>query len=186
MAAPSQMFESFLDPIKGWFSPECLHYVAKKAAAVTFDIPAGRCVSLNSSGEFITGIATKQMGMFLFQGSDALDVTNPSGTTAKGTFVSQAILPNGSMMALVAKGAYELSTTEYDRANTYAVNDYLTGIVANTTAATGGLLTNKNPIDAGALVAGTHAICGCVSKVGTTNEYGIPTIEFWPVYMPVG
>lgn len=185
MAAPSQMFESFLDPIKGWFSPESLHTVAKKAAAVTFDIPAGRCVSLNSSGEFITGIATKRMGMFLFQGSDALDVTNPSGTTAKGTFVSQPILPNGAMMALVAAGAYELSTTEYDRAQTYVVNDYLSAGNADTNSVTGGLLTNKNT-GGTALVAGTHPICGCVSKINTRNEYGIQTIEFWPVYMPVG
>lgn len=185
MPAPSQMFETFLDPIRGWFSPECLHVVAKKAAAVTFDIPAGRCVSLNASGEFITGIATKRMGMFLFQGSDALDVTNPSGTTARGTFVSQPILPNGAMMALVANGTYELSSTEFDRAQTYVVNDYLTGTVADTNAVTGGLITNKNS-SAGALVAGTHPICGVVSKINTANEYGIPTIEFWSVYMPVG
>lgn len=183
MAAPSQMFEHFLDPIKGWWDWACLNYVAKKAPAISWEIPAGRCVSLNSSGYFTTGVTLGAMPMFIFQASDALDVQTPSGTTAAGTFVSAPVFPDGAMMALVGSGSYELSTTEFDRSKVYTRNQYLTALPNNGNAAVGGVLTNVTAGDA-ALVAYVNPIVGVVSGGRSTNEYNIPTLEFWTVYLP--
>jgi len=178
------MFENFLDPIKGWWDWNCVNYVAKKASTISWDIPAGRVVSLNASGAFTTGIASSAMGMFLFQGSDALDVTPPSGTTAAGTYVSTPILPDGAMMALVATGAYELSTTAFDRSKTYAPNQYLTAIADDATSTVGGVLTNVRNVGNDPIRPYQDPICGVVSKGRSANEYGVPTLEFWTVYMP--
>jgi len=186
MPAPSMQFENFLDPIKGWFGWNTLNYVAKKSATVTFDpLPAGRCVTINESGDFVTGHLGTQMPMFLFTPSDGLDVSNASGVTAKGYFVSQSVMPGGDMNALVAAGSYELSSTEYDTTRTYLRHDLLRGIRDNTTAALGGLLTNRNIADSAKNAPYVDPVCGVVSKHSTTNEYQIPTIEFWTTYLPV-
>jgi len=183
MTAPSQMFEHFLDPLKGWWDWACLNFVAKQSADVEFDIPAGRVVHLNSSGEFVTGQSGVTMPMFLFTGSAAFDVNVPSGTTAAGTFVSQPILPSGEMMALVATGGYELSSTEYDTTKTYAVNDLLTAHPADDDSAVGGVLTNVK-VGGGGSTTYIDPICGVVSKIGQRNEYNVRVLHFWTVYLP--
>jgi hypothetical protein len=183
MAAPSQMFENFLDPIKGWWDWACLNYVAKKASTISWELPAGRCVSLNATGQFTTGVTLGAMPMFIFQASDAFDVQTPSGTTAAGTFVSQPILPVGDMMALVGSGSFELSTTEFNKARTYTRNQYLTALPNDATPSVGGVLTNVTAA-AAALVPYVNPIVGVVSGGRSVNEYNVPTLEFWTVYLP--
>jgi hypothetical protein len=112
------------------------------------------------------------MGVFLFQGSDAFDVANPGGTDW------YAIAPNGIMSGLVATGAYELETTEYDTANIYLPNQPLRAIAADATPATGGVLTNAG------FVFGTNAYVGVVSRGTYVNAYGRSSLAFWPVYAP--
>lgn len=177
MAAPGQMFDHTLDALKGWFAPSALDYVAKLSANVTIDpLPAGRCVHLNSSGQFETGAQLLQMPIFLLQGSADFDVSNPGSTNW------QAIAPVGWMSGLVATGAYELQTTEFDSTQTYAPNDHLNAVVANTTAATGGTLTNQS---LGTLY-GSDMVnrCGVVSRGKSTNAYGKTVVSFWPIYLP--
>lgn len=188
MAVPSQMFEHTLNPLKGWPSPHAVDFSGKLHSDVTIDpLPAGRCVHVaeieavaygpGTSGGvalFKTGVEDTQMGIFLLQGSDAYDVANPGGTDW------YAVAPKGVMSGLVAVGAYELETTEYDTAQTYSPNDVLRAVsndVDDTPETGGGTLTN----DADVYV---DAIVGVVSRGAYTNAYGKSALAFWPVWLP--
>jgi hypothetical protein len=181
--APSLMFEHMLDPKKGWPSPYALDYDAKISANVTFDLPRGRVVHLNSSGEFETGVDQTSMGIFLFPGAADFDVNNP-GTTAAGHFMHQQIAPTGKVSGLVAKGAYELESTEYDTAQVYVPGDLLTATVANTNATTGGRMTNVGTGAHGDVKQYVDPVCGVVSHGTRTNEHGVSVLRFWPEWLP--
>lgn len=189
MTAPSQMYRHTLNPLKGWPSPHAVDFAGKLHSAVTISpLPAGRCVHVHSveavsygpgtSGGtplFKTGVIAAQMGIFLLQGSADLDVANDGGTDW------YPIAPKGIMSGLVANGAYELETTEFDTAQTYAVNEPLRAISADTnTSATvgGGCLTNQS------VTVGSNAVVGVVSRGTYTNAYGQTVLAFWPVYVP--
>jgi hypothetical protein len=189
MPVPSQMFKHTLNPLKGWPSPTALDFTGKLHSDVTIDpLPAGRCVHVDSieavsygpgtSGGtplFKTGVTDTQMGIFLFQGSADFDVANPGGTDW------YAIAPKGIMSGLVATGAYELETTEFDTNQTYLPNQPLRAIAndSDATAGTGGgCLTNQG------VNVGTNAFVGVVSRGVYTNAYGQSALAFWPVYAP--
>lgn len=188
MATPTQMFTHTLNPLKGWPSPTALDFTGKLHSAVTIDpLPAGRCVHVDSiqavtygpgtSGgtpQFKTGVTGTQMGIFLFQGSEDFDVQNGGGTTW------YAIAPKGISSGLVATGAYELETTEFDTAQTYTANQPLRAVAADTDASAtgGGTLTNQG------FTFGTNAYVGVVSRGVYTNAYGQSALAFWPVYSP--
>lgn len=189
MPVPSQMFKHTLNPLKGWPSPTALDFTGKLHSAVTIDpLPAGRCVHVDSleavtygpgtSGGtplFKTGVEGTEMGIFLFQGSADFDVANPGGTDY------YAIAPKGIMSGLVATGAYELETTEYDTGQDYSPNDLLKANVddADDTPETGGgCLTNDG------VVVYVDAVVGVVSRGTYTNAYGQSALAFWPVYLP--
>lgn len=178
MPAPSLMFEHGNSILKGWFQPAALDKHAKLSANVTFDVPRGRVVHLNSAGEFEMGIANRQMAIFLHQASDDFDVSNP-GTTPAGNFMHQPISNIGIMSGVVATGAYEIETTEFNDGQTYAPNDTLTAGNSNSTLSTGGVLTKVNATPY------THPVCGVVSSGRYVNCHGIPVLAFWPVYLPI-
>lgn len=183
MVAPSLMFEHGLDIAKGWFEPAALDFAAKMSANVTFEVPAGRCMHVNASGEFETGVADEDMGIFLHQGSEAFDVANP-GTTPAGNFMHQAIAPTGVMSGVVANGAYEIESTEFDDTQTYLPNELLTAAVANDTLATGGVLTNAGNGAAGDVEQYVDPVCGIVSRGRFLNSHGIAALAFWPEWLP--
>jgi hypothetical protein len=178
MPAPSLMFEHGLDIAKGWFDPAALDFAAPLSENVTFEVPRGRVVHVNDSGEFEMGVATTEMAIFLLNGSEDYDVSNP-GTTPSGNFMHQAIAPKGIMSGVVATGAYEIESTEFNDGVTYAANDTLTATANNTTLATGGVLTNASA------VVYTNPVCGVVSRGRFVNSHGIPVLAFWPVYLPI-
>lgn len=182
-SSPSLMFEHMLDPKKGWPSPTALDYDAKISANVTFDVPRGRVVHLNSSGEFEMGVDQTSMGIFLFPGSLDFDVQNP-GTTPGGLFMHQAIAPTGKISGLVAKGGYELESTEFDDTNTYVPGDLLTAGTSNTVLATGGVLTNDGTGSHGDVKQYVDPVCGVVSAGRHLNEHSVPVLRFWPEWLP--
>ena len=183
MSTPALMYEQALTPLKGWFEPSALDYAAKLSANVTIVLYSGRVAHLNASGELETGISGTTMPLFVFQNSTDFDVSNP-GTTAKGNFVHRPIAPTGVINCLVATGAYELQSTEYDTGETYAPNQLLQAPTANTTQATGGVLTNQRPGGGGLVRQYTDAACGVVSRGTSKNEHEQDVIEFWPIYLP--
>jgi hypothetical protein len=183
MANPSQMFDHTLDAVKGWFHEAALDYSAKLSSNVLKDpTEQGSVVHVNSSGEFELGIANTDMAIFLLNSSDDFDVANAGGD------YWTAVAPTGKMSGLVATGAYELQSSEFDGTPTYAPNDLLCSDDVQTLAGDGGALDNRDDADAALNVpwaTGTdQAICGVVSSGESTNSHGIAVISFWPVYLP--
>jgi len=180
MATTRQMFDHTLDAIKGWFHMAALDFTAKLSSNVTVDVVyAGRCVHLNSSGEFELGCTGSQMPIFLLQNSDDNDVANSGGTRW------YPIGPAGNITGLVAKGAYELETTEFDSALTYAPNEYLRCKSSSNSSTDGGLLTNASVSvleDGG---SNPTAIVGVVSRgVRKRQSDRNNVLAFWPIYKP--
>lgn len=178
MPTPSQMFTHTLIPLKGWFRMTALDYTTKLSGNVSIDpVYAGRVVHLNSAKQFEMGASSLEMPMFLLQGTDHWDVSNPGGSDWTAT------APAGYLTALVATGAYELETTEFDSAQTYNPNEHLRAVASNSDATTGGRITNQT---LGTLYAssGMACRCGVVSRGKYTNSYGKTVLAFWSVYIP--
>jgi hypothetical protein len=119
------------------------------------------------------------MPIFLLQNSDDNDVSNSGGTRW------YPIGPAGNITGLVAKGAYELETTEFDSANTYAPNEYLRCKSSSNSSTDGGLLTNASVSvleDGG---SNPTAIVGVVSRgVRKRQSDRNNVLAFWPIYKP--
>ena len=185
MATPRQMFDHTLDAIKGWFHMAALDYTAKLSSDVTVTtVYAGRCVHLNATGEFELGCQGSQMPIFILQNSDDNDVSNTGGTTW------YPIGPTGVITGLVAKGSYELETTEFDTARTYAPNDFLRCKSSSNSSADGGLLTNNGVVtleNSSSLSSSTNptAVVGVVSRgVRKRQSDRNNVLAFWPTYKP--
>lgn len=189
MAAPRQMTAHTLEAPKGWPSPHAVDFAAQLSANVTIDpFFAGRCVYLNAAGEYETGVPAGgagigHMAIFVFQNSDDPDVSNPGGITgseADDPGGWMAIAPTGRIMGLVAKGAYELATTEFEPeaglGDTYEPGDLLQAVNANANAVTGGRLTLG--------IQYVNPIVGVVSRVVASNSHRQNELSFWPVWLP--
>lgn len=174
-----------LNPIKGWPSQTAVDFSAKLSANVTVDpVYAGRVGHLNSDGEIELGLPDDDLGaymaLFLFQNSDDPDVRNYGGNPAEFAGAWVAAAPSGNLMGLVAAGAYELETTEFDQDEEYAPNDALTSPDEVTAE-------EVDINDAGLLMPGvvyTNHICGVVSRGVRRNCHGRLTLSFWPVWLP--
>ncbi len=175
----AQMFDHTLDAVKGWFHMAALDFTAKISADETGSayVFAGRVVHLDNNGDFKLGCTGSQMPIFLLQNGNDADVSNAGGG------VWYPINPEGNITGLVAKGAYELETTEFDTARTYYPNDYLRCDTAS--AAVAGKLTNNG---LSTLVNGGSnptAIVGVVSRAPRKRQTDRNTVlAFWPVYHP--
>lgn len=184
--APSLQAEHALSHPKGWFQPAALDFVAKLSPNVTIQAYGGRVVHVNAAGEFETGVSGTKMAIFLLQADTDYDVSNP-GTTGSGNFMHQSIGPSGNQSGLVATGGYELESTEFDTEATYLPNQLLTAKTANTTQATGGVLSNDrngSGGSAGAVRQYVDAACGVVSRGAFRNEHSVDVLAFWPIYLP--
>lgn len=180
MAAPRTMFDHVLNGLRGWPSQSAVTFEAELSSEVTIDpLPAGRCVHLNAGGKYETGcpagVGKIFMPIFIFQYSDDYDVANDGGIENPGGWMS---FNRPRIMGLVASGAYELETTEYDKQVTYEPNDALKSAQANTTAATGGVLSKGTPY--------TDPIVGIVSRGVKTLEQSnyVQALAFWPFVLP--
>lgn len=182
--APVQSFTHHLNPSRGWPCPFAVEHVSKQAPGQLYDLRAGQCVHLNSSGLFEAGCQLTQMPMWLFQGANEADVSNYGGTDQW-----VAINPRGFMMALTAKAALELETTEFVP-GTYNPNDLLkspVGLTANDEA----LDSNRRPTTSSSgvlrkdsITLYTTAVVGVVSRGVKQNYNKKDMLAFWPVYLP--
>lgn len=187
MPVPRQMTAHTLEAPKGWPSPHAVDFTGKISTNVTIDpVFAGRVVHLNSAGEFEMGlpdvIGAGHMPIFLFQNSDDPDVSNPGDDPATVAGAWVAIAPVGNIMGLVAAGAYELESTEFEpnaTAGTYAPGDCLTATADNANAVTGGRITRAT-----SGLAYAEPLCGVVSRGEFTNSHGFQSVAFWPVWLP--
>lgn len=177
MSLPGQMFDHMLNPVKGWPDMAALDFSARISANVLYDMRAGQVAHLNLAGELEPGVQCLQMGLFMFQGANDFDVNNERND--QWTPVS----PSGRIMCLVAKGGYELETTEFDTTQAYNPNDTLNAPIGNSSGSEfiSGVLTSAAP---GALFTTNLAIVGVVSRGMFTNAYGKQVVAFWPVWFP--
>jgi hypothetical protein len=201
---PMMMFQHCLDELKGWPDESALDYDAFLAPSGTNSaapapplyvnvapVYGGACVHVNSLGQFVLGVGPTDMAIFLLQGSQELDVGNPGGNNWT------PIAPTGKMSGLVATGAYELETTEFDP--TVACTTFLPGMQLTSpleTAITGTDLTSAGKLfaqtnwpggTAGTAVKGTaNPVCAVASRIGHINHNKVPVVSFWPVYVPLG
>ena len=178
--AQHQMTRHTLEAPKGWPSPHAVDFRAKLSANVTIDpVRAGRVVHLNSVGEYEMGLPdvvnAGHMPIFLFQNSNDPDVANVDPAAGEaGEWI--AIAPVGYLMGLVAAGAYELESTEFDTSLSYAPGDTLTATPSNTDATTGGRITKGT--------AYSKPLCGVVSRGKFENSHRRQALAFWPVWLP--
>jgi hypothetical protein len=177
MPAPALPFEHGFDVKKGWFDMAALDYDAKLSSNVEFVVPRGRVVHLNATGEFEMGAHNTGVAIFLLNGSEDADVSNP-GTTAAGNFMHQAVAPTGKMSGVVATGGYEIDNTEFDSSRTYVPGELLTATASNSNATTGGRLTNQS------VTQFVNPVVGVVSSGKHKNHNGVQTLSFWCVWLP--
>ena len=177
MPAPDLLTEHGLDVKKGWFDMASLDYSAKLSSAVTFAVKRGRVVHVDSNGEFRPGAHDTNIAIFLLNGSEDADVSNP-GTTAGGRFMHQAVAPTGKMSGLVATGGYEIASTEFDAQLSYTPGDLLTATASNSDATVGGVLTNDS------VTQYVTPVVGVVSSGKAQNHNGIQSLSFWTVWLP--
>lgn len=179
-AEPTQVFTHMMNLVKGGppSNMGALDHSAKLSADVTFDLPAGRIVHVDSEGEYATGAIGWQMAIILRPRSDDKDVVNYGGSQWVAGFPEDE---QGYLYGYVHSGGFEIETTEYDTALTYAYNEPLRAVAADTNEDTGGILTNAS---IGAVAAPTGNVCGIVSKPPYENEYQVNVIRYWSVYQP--
>lgn len=191
--APELMFEHGVDVKKGWFDMTALDFQAKLDEDVEFDLPAGRVVHVyavehDEGGKpratFRPGAHATGPALTLINGSADGDVSNP-GTTLGGLFMHKAIMPGGEMTGLVHLGAYELETTEFDKDQTYVVNQLLTARqgILEATEDYAGVVTNQKS-GGGAVVAYTDAVIGIVSTGEHRNHNRVQTLAYWAYHLP--
>jgi hypothetical protein len=99
------------------------------------------------------------------------------------------INPAGNILCLVAKGPYELETTEFDSTQTYLYNQPLRAPSGNSSGAYpgSGQLTNQSCTlfrQTNTPQTSSTAVCGLVSRGVFKNSYGQAVIAFWPVWAP--
>jgi len=165
---PGQMFDHNLDVVKG---PSLMHRLDFHAAPVADEaIKEGSLMSLDSAGKFIAGCPpgaatiTQPMPIFAIQGINDFDANSDIGN-----------ISGGVMSGVVATGGYELATTEFDAALTYAPNELL----VSDEGGTKGWVTQ-----AAAAPYGAETIVGCVSKPAAVNADGKNMLAFWSLFLP--
>lgn len=196
MSTPIGDYTHALSGRKNWPALSNLDHQSKVATTDANFAIAGRCVHLNSSGLFEAGATGFQMPLFLVRSATSFDVA----TTAHNSW-GGAVLPAGDLGALVATGAYELETTEFE-AVTIAPNTKLKAPDRTQTTSdvpsTGVLYTKKawNGGNNGALTLYTDTICGVASfgsaiagqtapsAASYTGPYKVSVLAFWPVFIP--
>jgi hypothetical protein len=203
---PSQIFSHALDYLKGWWHQHVVDFVGMLDPATDPTAqPAfgGRVVHVSSNTAvvggagrvdslFQLGAVKTQMPIFLNQNQTDPDVSNPGAgmTDAYGWTAGTAV---GFQSGLVASGAYELQSTEFDKTAgvVYNPNDPLhsptvSQITGSDKSAAGMLFKNRNwpGGDNGAITPYTDAICAIVSRGRCTNHNRVQVISFWPYMLP--
>lgn len=170
MSTPTQMYDHELNAVRGWPSP----YAVDKFAQVgdlTEAIIAGMVLSLDANARFRMGLYADAMAIFALQSVADYDVTGDDGN-----FVGNGNAVSGipTMSGLAACGAYELESTEFNPATSFAPNNLLTSPVPGA--------ANAGRLELG--VKWVNTICGVVSDGVISNERGVNVLRFWPVWLP--
>jgi hypothetical protein len=187
MPVPTPHFVHRLNALKGWPHPFALDYRALPGIVDNqkVEVVRGRCYHLGPDGKLYPGVTGHQMGLFALVGSKAFDTDTDSGYNPNnpddynGPGAYYPVTPSGHIVCLVAKGGYELETTEFDDDQSpYNPNDLLR-------ADSNGILTKDGVTPGYASSTDSTAVVGVVSRPGPyKNALGNKVIAFWPVWYP--
>jgi hypothetical protein len=209
MTTPIGDYTHAISGRKSWPALQPIDYQTLVASTDANYAIAGRVAHLNSSGLFEAGATAFQMPMYLVRSATSFDVATTLSNSWGGT-----VIPTGSLGALVAAGAYELESTEFDTTVNFAPNTLLKSPTraqtTNDTATTGLLYSKKgwNGGGGGSLTLYTDTCCGVASfgsamanggysatggpmtgngtpsYANYTGPYKVAVLAFWPVFIP--
>jgi len=162
-----QMTDHECNVLRGYFEQDALMFVAPLASGES--AYAGSVMYVDENGYMRKGLPDNTVGMFAWPNSSDFDVRADVGNTQ-----------SENMMALPCLGAFELQTTEYDSAQTYAPNDYLT---AWDSQLDGYVAANKGQVTLGTPYVNT--LVGIVSTGVATNEWGEGMLSLWTYHLPI-
>jgi hypothetical protein len=134
-------------------------------------VVAGRVMTHTAGGLLTPGLATAKLPFYAWSG---LDLNNsPDVDRTRGMPYAGA----ARFGVIASKAAVELSTTEFDSADSYVIGAPLTALsTAATALADAGKLCNVN--------ASTDVVVGYVSPRGKyTGPDGYATLAFYPAYV---
>ena len=213
---PAQMYDNELNPVKGWPSPyavtkELPLYIESNSGNARFgdidnyqtDFKAGMVCHVALDGgdnqyKLRLGLAQDAVACFLFPNDKDFDVSGDKGNiigSGNATLAQAAVSGTvaGTVVALVALGAYELETTEFV-GSTFTPNLPLTAVGAPAKTRTSSQADNPGKIKA---ITWTQWRTGDVSDVQNlgcigvvsdggvrTNEFKKTMIRFWPTHLP--
>jgi len=158
---PSQDYDHLVHPKAGSDGMHDLQYHSSAASGQSFN--RGALVSLDSSGNLVTGCGDHDMPMWAINATNDFDVNSDVGN-----------IIDGQIGCWVAIGGYELFTTEYVTTETYAPNALLTA----------GLTTDLGKVKGAAAAYSNAVVVGCVSKGVETDVYSQTILNFWPLFIP--
>lgn len=175
-----QMFDTKLEPLRGWSGRGGLVTALEKVAPIntsqTNKIYAGSAMHMNSSQQFTLGrnntlstATAASLIFFAFADEDDPDINGQLGN-----------IMGGYMMGFCCLGPFELESTQIADAQTFVLGSYLTTDDGSGGAGTGKLQTGT---------FGTDIICGIVSGVGEAadgtfvNAHGVSVVRFYTWFM---
>ena len=192
MAVPVQVYDRVLEPLSG----DALNASGYKQIAtgilhssITADpVGQGRVVHVYSAAigtnyedpttvrplkAFRPGSTAKQVPYMLIRGTNDLDTQGVVDASFNGyvTTVGTSKILTGVCMY----DAFEVSTREFDTAQTYLVNEGLRAVRSDS-ASNAGTLTNQG------ITWGTTQVCAQVTSGKLTNKYGLNVLHCMAMY----
>lgn len=168
----AKLTDHMLEIVKGW-RHDLPQETAKVASSVTIVLYPGRVVSKDANNRWVTGCSGVKMAFFVQNYSNGSDATNDANDWG------YSAIPDSDRLvtAIPVSAAIEVATTEYDDEQTYAINEPLIAVEADTNQTTGGRLTNQG--------AAAGKVIGRVSRVPVKRQPDRPKMLFlYPSHNP--
>ena len=189
-------FTRALGTVHGWPNWTLMNSFGRVAASDAPNAWSGRYVHRAQNGEFLLGATGNVMPFLNTRSTTSLDVATDAHNSYGG-----ALVPDGSTGFLIAKGPFELETTEFDKTKTWNTNDLIysptTALINDATSDEAGMLFKTKNWKGGGDSAGTPGVDKVVGvaswgrdvdgQAGTTaptaiSAYLVRILTFWPIY----
>jgi hypothetical protein len=189
MANPS-MVATNMQVLRSYDGDGNLQRIVKPAAAqealfANGAIPAGRCMSLNSSGESELGVTGRRVPLWIFRRSNS-----PSGgwsgeAVASSSDLTWADGSNHAFLHFVGIEGLEIATTEFIDGQTYTLNTLLSARMSDNAAYSTDAqrAAGAGVVYSTGVVHGAHPVVGVVSRTGY-ERFNRNYVTFYTLYRP--
>lgn len=184
-----RQYDSYCEVVHGGYAGPLVKIRPLNATdATSGKLVSGRCVTINSNGEFIAGNGgnKRAMPLFLLLGTNMPSVWNSGTVSGVTKWVAMHGRGEGAV-AVVATGGFEVQTTEFDTTRSYSVNDALT-------ADNNGVLTNQSVTWGTSWIVGICSVHENAENISPPFVSGQPprgrnvsqreTLTFWTYFYP--